>query len=340
MTIYEAMNSVKVVEGGEFDQFHKLIEDGSSPVVCRGYVKDWPLVNLGKESFAALSRYLLNCCSLNKKTGLYKAQKCSNGRFGYGDTVKNFNFTIQAATVEDIIKKLKGVIKAPGEHFLYAGSIPVDQFFPTLLRENMLRVDFMTPQTNLWMGSKTNVAAHFDSSDNIACVIHGKRRFTLFPPDQIKNLYIGPLDRTPAGQSISLVDFENPDFVQFPNFKIALGKAQTVELDPGDAIFIPTMWWHQVICPGPVGVMLNFWWRNMKFGALKPSDALIAGFLAFRGLPVRERLAWRSIFEHYLFSEALEDLEYLSTEDIGVFDVSCAQNVEKLSSYLINVLKR
>ena len=78
----------------------------------------------------------------------------------------------------------------------------------------------------------------------------------------------------------------------------------------------------------------------MKFGPLKPSDALIAGFLAFRGLPVRERLAWRSIFEHYLFSEALEDLEYLSTEDIGVFDVSCAQNVEKLSSYLINVLKR
>ena len=67
MTIYEAMNSVKVVEGGEFDQFHKLIEDGSSPVVCRGYVKDWPLVNLGKESFAALSRYLLNRCSLNKK---------------------------------------------------------------------------------------------------------------------------------------------------------------------------------------------------------------------------------------------------------------------------------
>ena len=74
----------------------------------------------------------------------------------------------------------------------------------------MLPVDFMTPQTNLWMGSKTNVAAHFDSSDNIACVIHGKRRFTLFPPDQIKNLYIGPLDRTPAGQSISLVDFEKP----------------------------------------------------------------------------------------------------------------------------------
>ena len=74
----------------------------------------------------------------------------------------------------------------------------------------------------------------------------GHRRFTLFPPEQLANLYVGPLDFTPAGQAISLVDFAKPDFARFPRFAQALQAARVAELGPGDAIFIPSMWWHHI----------------------------------------------------------------------------------------------
>ena len=90
------------------------------------------------------------------------------------------------------------------------------------------------------------VAAHFDFNDNIACVAHGRRRFMLFPPEQLENLYVGPLEFTPQGVPISLVDVHNPDLARYPRFERAVAAAQVAELEAGDAIFIPYMWWHSV----------------------------------------------------------------------------------------------
>ncbi|WP_204333426.1 cupin-like domain-containing protein, partial [Proteus mirabilis] len=84
--------------------------------------------------------------------------------------------------------------------------------------------------------NRTSISTHFDASDNIACVAAGRRRFTLFPPDQTANLYIGPLDHNVAGQPLSMVDMATPDFARFPRFREALAAARTAELEPGDAI--------------------------------------------------------------------------------------------------------
>ena len=61
----------------------------------------------------------------------------------------------------------------------------------------------------------------------------------LFPPDQFRNLYLGPIDNTPAGRAVSMVDFHAPDFNAYPRFREALRHALVAELAPGDAIFIP-----------------------------------------------------------------------------------------------------
>ena len=66
-----------------------------------------------------------------------------------------------------------------------------------------------------------------------------------FPPDQVANLY-GAVDLTPAGQAISLVDTRKPDLEKHPDFRHAMMQAFSAELQPGDAIFIPSLWWHQV----------------------------------------------------------------------------------------------
>ena len=340
MSVFENMNSVRKVAPGDLGAFQGFIQQGDSPVVCPEFVSHWPIVRAGEEGFPCLSSYLLDRCSWSKKTGVYSAGPESEGRFGYGHTLREFNFNIEPRTVEEILKELRQVHDGSLKRFIYAGSMPTHEFFPAVIEENCLPIEIGKAQINLWMGGKTNIAAHFDTSENIACAVYGARRFTLFPPEQIENLYIGPLDKTPAGQSISLVNFDDPDFVRFPKFRNAVEAAQTIELAPGDAIFIPSMWWHQVACPGPIGVLMNFWWREGKLGSLTPSDALIANFLAFRELPARERQAWGALFTHYFFGETLKDQEHLTTDDVGLFDVSRPENAEKLTAYLVNSLKR
>lgn len=79
----------------------------------------------------------------------------------------------------------------------------------------------------------------------------------------MENLYPGPLDFNPAGQQISLVDFANPDFEKFPRFRKAMAAGQVANLEPGDALFIPSMWWHHMEGLGTFNVLVNYWWRNV-----------------------------------------------------------------------------
>ena len=98
----------------------------------------------------------------------------------------------------------------------------------------------------IWIGNRVKVQTHFDLLDNIACVVGGRRRFTLFPPEQVPNLYIGPLDFTPSGTPMSMVPLTNPDFARYPRFAEALPPRSRRELEPGDALYIPYGWWHHV----------------------------------------------------------------------------------------------
>ena len=91
---------------------------------------------------------------------------------------------------------------------------------------------------SLWIGNRTHTATHWDQSQNLACVVAGRRRWTLFPPEQLKNLYVGPLEFTLAGQPTSLVDIDAPDLKTYPRFAEALKVARRAELGPGDALYM------------------------------------------------------------------------------------------------------
>src|SRR3954471_5709471 len=102
--------------------------------------------------------------------------------------------------------------------------------------------------------------------ENSGVVVMRRRRFTLFPPDQIVNLYMGPLELTPAGTPISLVDPDAPDLERFPRFAEAAKLGQSATLDPGDAIYIPFHWWHAVASLDPVSAFVNYWWNPAPVG--------------------------------------------------------------------------
>ena len=95
-------------------------------------------------------------------------------------------------------------------------------------------------------------------SNNIACCAVGARRFTLFPPDQVANLYPGPLEPTPGGQVVSHGRFPRARSRPLPRFAEALAAAQVAELEPGDALIYPALWWHHVEALSDFNVMVNY----------------------------------------------------------------------------------
>ena len=141
-------------------------------------------------------------------------------------------------------------------------------------------------------------------SNNLACCMVGRRRFTLFPPDQIANLYPGPLEPTPGGQVVSMVDFRAPDFDRFPRFRDALDAAEVAELEPGDVLFYPAMWWHHVEALDPFNVMINYWWNASPAFMDTPMTTLLHALLSLRDRPEHEKAAWRALFDYYVFGPA------------------------------------
>jgi len=220
----------------------------------------------------------------------------------------------------------------------YVGSPRIDAVMPSFRADNDVPPLASRAFASIWLGNQSRIAAHYDAPDNIAIVVAGRRRFTLFPPQQSVNLYIGPLDFTPAGQPASLVDFHAPDFLRFPRFAEALKHAQCAVLEPGDAIFIPATWWHHVEGLDSFNVLVNYWWRQVEDYVGVPGDALLHALLAIKELPEAQRLAWRHLFDHYVFSP--EPITHIPESIRGVLDSSNPSAMRQLRALLLNKLNR
>jgi hypothetical protein len=272
----------------------------TQPVVLRGLAAQWPIVRAGLDSQQAAAAYLRRFYRDATVVALLGAPDI-DGRFFYNADLSGFNFRsvkLKLDTVLDEIERHRADDKPPA---IYVGSTTVDTCLPGFRAENDLDMSDRHPLVSVWIGNRTRIAAHHDLPDNLACVAVGHRRFTLFPPEELANLYVGPLDFTPAGQAISLVDFAQPDFQRFPKFGDALRHAQVAELGPGDAIFIPSMWWHHIESLDRFNVLVNYWWRQSPSFMDSPMNALMLAVLSVRDLPAEQRKAWQNLFRHYVF---------------------------------------
>jgi hypothetical protein len=277
----------------------------TQPAVFRGLVASWPVARAGRESAAATDAYLRRFYKDATVNAMLGAPDIG-GRFFYSDDLTGFNFKPVRTRLDAVLDEIARQSKAEAPPAIYVGSTTVDTCLPGFRAENDLAFGKRQPLVSIWLGNRTRIAAHHDLPDNIACVVAGRRRFTLFPPEQLENLYIGPLDFTPAGQAISLVDFAQPDLAKFPQFAEALQHAQVAELGPGDAIFIPSMWWHHIESLESLNVLVNYWWRQSPAFMDSPMNALMLAIMTVRDLPPEQLKAWQNLFRHYVF-EADED---------------------------------
>jgi len=312
------------------------------PAVLRGVVGDWPAVKQGLVSPAALVRYLQRFDSGKSVDALLTAPEI-DGQIFYDEAMTGFNFLRNRLPLSAVAEQVLRYAQFPKSPAVAAQSALIRDCLPGFADENALGAVDANVLPRIWLGNRITTPTHIDEWNNIGCVVAGRRRFTLFPPEQIANLYIGPLDFAPTGAPMSLVPLRNPDFTRYPKFREALAAAHVAELEPGDAIFIPPLWWHHVESLESFNVLVNYWWHDLQGdSALADSafDALLHAILSMRALPPATRRAWGSLFEQYVFGEQTVVTAHIPEQRHGILGDLSAEQLAGLREHLAKKLSR
>jgi hypothetical protein len=330
---------VREISGADANALSDEVLKATQPMVLRGLASHWPLVRIARESAEGADAYLRRFYRDATVGALLGAPEIG-GRYFYNNDLSGFNFRSARVKLDTVLDEIARHRSDPRPPSIYVGSTTVDTCLPGFRAENDLALGDRNPLVSVWIGNRSRIAAHHDLPDNLACVAVGHRRFTLFPPEELENLYIGPLDFTPAGQAISLVDFSNPDFERYPKFAEALKHAQVAELGPGDAIFIPSMWWHHIESLDPFNVLVNYWWRQSPGYMDSPMNALMLAVLSVRDLPPAQRKAWQNLFRHYVFEADETTAQHIPPDARRVLGPLNDEAARELRARLLQKLNR
>jgi hypothetical protein len=314
------------------------LKGAREPFVVRGLASDWPLVKAGLASAQTARDYLSG--RARDRAFPVNIGKPGGGERLFYDAAMAMNFQSARGPLPAILDGIAANEDKPDAPAIYLSSIDMGAYFHGLAEENRLPLGDRKPLESIWIGSRTRIAAHNDVPDNLAVCAVGRRRFTLFPPEQLANLYLGPLENTPAGRPVSMVDLRAPDFAAFPRFREALAHARVAELEPGDALFIPSLWWHHVEGLAPFNVLVNYWWRDVPGFLGKPEDALFHAILAIRDLPEEDKARWRDLFDHYVFENGAAVTQHLPEAARGILAPLTSETAGQLRAKLLRSLSR
>lgn len=275
------------------------------PLVIRGLCRDWPVVGSALQSDTAFAKAFAEFDN-GAPVDTLLMPPGEQGVVGYNADMGGFNYRHYRVSVTEVLKRLATYSRQPDPPGVAMQSAPISASLPGFLEQHAVPFLDAAIQPRLWIGNQVTTPAHFDGFHNIAVVACGSRRFTLLPPEQVGNLYIGPLDFAPTGAAISMARFDQPDDPRFPRLKDALANAQVADLQPGDAIYIPPVWWHHVVSLRPLNALVNYWWRPIGRDGHIPESGLgclMHCILAFGTLPPAERAAWKTLLDHYVFGD-------------------------------------
>jgi hypothetical protein len=300
--------------------FETQIAPLGCPAWLRGVVDRWPCVRAGGAPAAIRAYY--GQFDRGHPVDLAVSAPAHRGILSYDESLTGFTFERRRAPLGAVLALLERLDTLTDPPTIAVQSVLIEEALPGFAEQHPMPLLDAAVKPRLWVSNRGIVPAHFDDVENLACVVAGRRRFTLLPMEQVRNLYVGPLDHTPTGVPVSLVDFTRPDGSAHPRFNEALAHATVAELEPGDALYIPPLWWHHVQSLEPVNILVNYWWGGSIGDLEKPQtsglDALFLALLTIKDLPVAQRQAWREIFEQYVFQAHGDPVAHLPAERQGI----------------------
>jgi len=320
------------------EQFLRDVVEPCRPVVLRGLVSDWPIVGAARRSPEAL-RDLLAPFDLGREVEAFFGQPAIGGKYYYGADLQGFNFERRRMRFGDALQAVVSGVQRPHSESVYVGSVPANDYLPGYAAQNPMPLLPGGVGPRLWIGHASNVSSHFDALDNLACVVAGRRRFTLYAPELIDRLYIGPIDHTMAGQPVSLAASSDQNAERYPLFEQIRDQALVAELGPGDALYLPKLWWHQIEALAAFNGLVNYWWDAFAAGPDSPHTSLLLSMITIAERPLPERRAWRAYFDHYVFREKGHPLAHLPPERHGLLGPLKPDNYGRIRARVMQLLR-
>lgn len=317
-------------------QFQRDIVEPCEPVILRGLVGHWDIVATAGDEAALHAELAAHARA--EPIGLFVGPAAIGGRYYYTDDLAGFNFRQDRLALPDALGRIF-TPRALDDATAYLGSVPIADYFPGLLAQLPMPLLDAHVRPRLWLGHAAHIATHYDTMDNLACVVLGTRRFTLYPPDAVADLYVGPIDFTMAGQPVSLAAEAGGDLVRYPRFETVRDQARVADLAPGDALYLPKLWWHQVVSTQPLNGLINYWWDAFAHGPDSPNMSLMFALINIAERPMAERMAWRAFFDHYVFRPNGHPLAHLPPDKHGILGPLQPDNFGRIRARLMQALR-
>ncbi|MEC4812263.1 MAG: cupin-like domain-containing protein [Scytonema sp. PMC 1069.18] len=278
-------NQIERIHKPTPEEFKKNILSSRKPVIITGKMSDWKALSLWSVDY-------LNTVVGNKEVDIHISKdKIFNVNPEAGFTINSKKMKFRDL-IDWILQK-----KRTHEHY-YLQQKPITIFFPELVQDIEIP-DYIEPKlliiTNLWVGTGGNVSPlHHDMSENLLSQVHGRKRILLFAPNQTSLLY--PFPAHSKIPHMSQINIDQPDIDKFPKFQKA--KYMECVLEPGEMLFIPAFWWHQVYSLDGLNISVNFWWKtNFRQFFTQPGRRLVAQIPG---------LIWQN-FKHMIGSNTTRD---------------------------------
>ncbi len=335
-------NRVQEIEGrtlGSAEQFRREVIEGCRPVVIRNLVSDWPAVHAACAAPLGLTDYLgrFDC---GARVEVFFGEPAIGGKYYYQPDLQGFNFERRTVSYREALGAIEAALGQSDGKSVYLGSVPAAQCLPGFSAENPMPLLDASASPRLWVGTASDVSSHYDTFDNLACVVAGRRRFTLYAPELIDRLYPGPIDHTLSGATVSLAASAPPqERGRFPRFEAIREQAYSAELEAGDALYLPKLWWHQVEATAHLNAMINYWWDAFSYGPDAPYTGLLLALITIAERPAAERRAWQAYFDHYVFRRQGHPLAHLPAEQHGLLGALRSGNYAKLRARILHMLR-
>ena len=315
-------------------QFLEEIRPLGEPAVLRGVAEHWPAVIRARRSDEAVLAYVSGFAT-EEPVEMVVGPPEIEGRFSYTEDLQALNFVRGLSPMRSFFDRLLRDRGATRPYAMALQSAVIPKTLPGFESLNALDLVPAAAPPRIWIGNAHCVATHADASENLAVNVAGRRRFTLFPPEAMSDLYVGPIEFTPAGPLTSLVHLTRPDLQRFPRFTRALSVAQEAELEAGDALYIPFHWWHHVQSLEAVNILVNYWWNiPPRLLIANPLEASLLAMLVMRELPPDQKRAFAAMIRHYVLAEDGDPGAHIPAGARGILGPVTAERVRAMRSML------